>query len=241
MVLIGVRKVRILLLLVSVKIRLLFISIFNIEAKDVAIKQINFIPCFMEEPYPPEDWLAFIIGSNTRIDFSNIDKFDDSFKALIKQITIIEERLATNPRKFSASLYRQHMIDILIGETPPVTPMSNTLTSITPSSTVETLDTIMGNFKTWVEENRHDLKRFNRKQSAQLITQLIQGLESDNTTPDNDNKTELLQQLLSLTTRNPNDRLPQMINSLSTSNYPMIKGLLFIMALWAVRVVFKKN
>ncbi len=84
----------------------MFISIFNIEAKDVAIKQINFIPCFMEEPYSPEDWLAFIIGSNTRIDFSNIDKFDDSFKALIKQITIIEERLAINPRKFSASLYR---------------------------------------------------------------------------------------------------------------------------------------
>ncbi len=107
MVLIGVRKVRIfLLLLVSIKIRLLFISIFNIEAKDVAIKQINFIPCFMEEPYPPEDWLAFIIGSNTRIDFSKIDKFDDSFKELIKQITFIEERLSTNPRKFSASLYR---------------------------------------------------------------------------------------------------------------------------------------
>ncbi len=133
------------------------------------------------------------------------------------------------------------MIDILIGETPPVTPMSNTLTSITPSSTVETLDTIMSEFKTWVEEKRPDLKRFHRKQSAQLITQLIQGLESDNTTPDNDNKTELLQQLLSLTKQNPNDRLPQMINSLSTSNYPMIKGLLFIMALWAVRVVFKKD
>lgn len=97
----------------------------------------------------------------------------------------------------------------------------------------------MRNFKTWVEDNRENLKRFDRKQSSQLINQLIEGLQNDNNTPDdNQQKRELLQQLLLSTSQNQHSSL---LTNINTANYSYIKSLLFIMALWAVRVVFKKN
>jgi hypothetical protein len=105
----------------------------------------------------------------------------------------------------------------------------------------ESLETIMRNFKTWVENNRHDLQRFNRKQSSQLIQQLIQGLQNDNHTLDDQNKRELLQQLLSTTSEDQNRVLPQWFDNFNTPDYPLLKSLLFLMALWAVRVVFKRN
>ncbi|UJR20570.1 hypothetical protein I4U23_023696 [Adineta vaga] len=190
------------------------------EAEDICIKQIKFIPCFMEDPYTPDSWLALLLGANIRIDFSNNDKFDESFKDLIKQISFIEEELATNPR-----------------ESAPPTPTI----VISPNSTIETFDTILHNFKTWVEDNRDNLKRFNRKQSARLINELIQSLEHDQSTSDDENKRELLQQLLSTTSQNQTDLLPRIVYSLAGSNLLAIKGLIFIMALWAVRVVFNKN
>jgi hypothetical protein len=98
----------------------------------------------------------------------------------------------------------------------------------------------MRNFKTWVEDNRQNLKRLNRNQSTELINQLIHGLQSDNNTPDDEKKKELLQQLLLSTSRDPSDVVPRLIDSLTTPD-PMVKGLLFIVALWAVRVIFKKN
>ena len=98
----------------------------------------------------------------------------------------------------------------------------------------------MRNFKTWVEDNRQNLKRLNRNQSTELINQLIHGLQSDNNTPDDEKKKELLQQLLRSTSRDPSDVVSRLIDSLTTPD-PMVKGLLFIVALWAVRVIFKKN
>jgi hypothetical protein len=99
----------------------------------------------------------------------------------------------------------------------------------------------MNNFKTWVEDNRHNLRRFNRKQSSQLINQLIQGLQSENTTFDDQFKSELLQQLLSSTSHEPNHLLTRISYNLNTSDFPFMKSLLFIMSLWAVRVVFSKK
>jgi hypothetical protein len=60
----------------------------------------------MEEPFPLEDWLDFLVGSNVWVDFSEADKFDTSFDRLIEEITAAEERLATNPRKFSFIFYQ---------------------------------------------------------------------------------------------------------------------------------------
>lgn len=57
----------------------------------------------MEEPYDLEDWLAFLVGANIWVDFSTMDEFSVSFEKLIKQITAIEEKLATRPRKYSES------------------------------------------------------------------------------------------------------------------------------------------
>lgn len=99
----------------------------------------------------------------------------------------------------------------------------------------------MGNFKTWVEEHREDLKRCNQKQSAELIERLIQGLEDDHSVPENENKRKFLKQLILSTSIDQNESFKRLVNSLARPNNPMIKGLVFIMALWAVRVIFKKN
>ena len=78
-----------------------------LEAEDIAIKRIKFIPCFMEEPpIPLEDWLDFLVGGNVWVDFSKEEKYNTSFDSLIKEITAAEERLAIYPRKFSFILYQ---------------------------------------------------------------------------------------------------------------------------------------
>ena len=99
----------------------------------------------------------------------------------------------------------------------------------------------MRNFKTWVEDNRHNLRRCNRKESFQLINQLIQGLQSENNTLDDQFKSELLQQLLSSTSHQSDDFLSRLTYHLNPSEFPLMNSLFFIMALWAVRVVFQKK
>lgn len=54
----------------------------------------------MEEPFPLEDWLGFLVGANVWVDFSKGDRFHESFEKLIKEITVIEQTLPTIPRKF---------------------------------------------------------------------------------------------------------------------------------------------
>ncbi|CAF2242219.1 unnamed protein product [Rotaria magnacalcarata] len=194
------------------------------EAEDIAIKRIKFIPCFMEEPFPLEDWLQFLVGSNVWIDFSKADEFNDSFEQLIKEITVIEDKLATYPR-----------------ETPSNTPMINPSNAITLNPTMATFDTFLGNLKTWVQQNHYDLKQFNRKQSAQFINQLMQAMDIDKILPDDNNKKELVQQVLLSTSQNQNEHFRRLINTLIASHYSMDKGLIFILAFWAVRTVFKKT
>ncbi|CAF3982670.1 unnamed protein product [Rotaria magnacalcarata] len=196
----------------------------SIEAEDIAIKRIKFIPCFMEEPFPLEDWLQFLVGSNVWIDFSKADEFNDSFEQLIKEITVIEDKLATYPR-----------------ETPSNTPMINPSNAITLNPTMATFDTFLGNLKTWVQQNHYDLKQFNRKQSAQFINQLMQAMDIDKILPDDNNKKELVQQVLLSTSQNQNEHFRRLINTLIASHYSMDKGLIFILAFWAVRTVFKKT
>jgi len=99
----------------------------------------------------------------------------------------------------------------------------------------------MRNFKTWVEENRHILKQSNRKQSSELIHQLIQALQSDDNTIEDKNKKELLQQLLAANLQEQSQLLSRLSYNLTTLDFPLINSLLFIMALWAVRIVFKKK
>ncbi len=56
----------------------------------------------MEEPFDLPDWLDFLVGGNIWIDFSKVDQFDTSFGRLIEEITTIEDKLATKPRKYSS-------------------------------------------------------------------------------------------------------------------------------------------
>ena len=193
----------------------------------------------MEEPFTPVAWLDFLIGGNVWIDFSQADKFQDSFAELIKRVNSIEQTLATYPRKFLTVLLQIKFTHIT-GETPPVTPTVDPLSTTTPVPTVGNFDTILSNFKTWVEQNRHDLKRSNRKQSAQLINQLIEALRDDSSNPNDEDKRDFLR-LLSSMIKDRNKSLKSFFHSSSTSNYLIMKGVLFIMALWAVRVVFKTD
>lgn len=58
----------------------------------------------MEKPFELVDWLDFLVSGNVWIDFSENNGFDIAFEQLIKEITAAEERLATNPRKYSFRL-----------------------------------------------------------------------------------------------------------------------------------------
>ena len=53
----------------------------------------------MEDNYIPSDWMSLLLGANIKIDFSDSNKFNESFQNLRQQITYIEEELATSPRK----------------------------------------------------------------------------------------------------------------------------------------------
>lgn len=114
-------------------------------------------------------------------------------------------------------------------------------TPIPPNVTVESVDDILRDFKTWVQRNRDSLRQSSRQESAQLIRELIRGLQDDPSTLDDDGKRELLQQLLSTTSQGRTDLVPGLLNSLGLSDALMVKGLLLIMALWAMRVVFKRD
>ncbi|CAF0975814.1 unnamed protein product [Rotaria sordida] len=194
------------------------------EAEDISIKQIKIIPCYMEKPFRTDDWLDFLLGANIRIDFSQADKFHESFNKLVEEINVIEKELDTYSRG-----------------SPPATPMNNSSEKIILNPTIETFDTILGNFKTWIEENRESLKQCNRKQSAQLINQLIKVLNSDNSLSNDTNKQEFLKQLLLSTSQNHNNNFTQSINNSIIPDYLMVKGLVCVMGLWAVKIVFQKN
>jgi hypothetical protein len=92
-----------------------------------------------------------------------------------------------------------------------------------------------------VEENRDNLRRTDGQQSARLIRELAGALANDSTAPDDENKRQLLQRLLSATSHDRTDLLPRLVQSFRASNSLMIKGLLFIMALWAATVVFSRD
>jgi hypothetical protein len=52
-------------------------------------------------PFDLVDWMEFLLNGNVWVDFSEEDEYDKSFKQLIEEITAVEKRLATNPRKIS--------------------------------------------------------------------------------------------------------------------------------------------
>jgi len=65
-------------------------------------------------PFDLVDWMEFLLNGNVWIDFSQINEYDKSFKQLIEEITAVEERLATNPRKiFIYFLFIKLFINIL--------------------------------------------------------------------------------------------------------------------------------
>ncbi|CAF2666788.1 unnamed protein product [Rotaria sp. Silwood2] len=177
----------------------------------------------MEESISQDDELDFICGSNIQVDFSHANKFNKSFEQLIKEVNYTEEKLAIHPR------------------TSPVTPIINPSEITTSNPTTREFNTILSHFKTWIEENRHHLKRYNRKQSAELISQLIEALKKDNNLFDDESTEELPQQLLFSTSKDENQNFTRLINSSVRSNYPLIKCLICVMGLWAVKVIFQKN
>lgn len=76
----------------------------SIEAEYAVEKQVKCIPCFMQKPFDLQgSSLGIIKGANLHIDFSAVDKYDESLKILINEITHTETELNIRPRKFSFS------------------------------------------------------------------------------------------------------------------------------------------
>ena len=131
----------------------------------------------------------------------------------------------------------QNEIEFTLGQTPPPTPTMQ----IAPNTTAQTFDNILRSFKTWVEDNRDALKRCDQNQSIRLINELIQGLDDGQNTTDTENKRQLLQNILSTTSRDQSNLSSQLINSINNSYRLAINVILTIMALWAAKIIFEKN
>lgn len=194
----------------------------------------------METPFPLEDWLSFLVGANIWVDFSPEKNFNESFEELIRKINLIEGELAMSPRMYSFISSSQIISYFFIGETPPTTPECNPTLVLPVNPTIDqSFDVITRNFKTWVEENREHLRRINPQQSSELINQLIQGLQTHTNTLDDQIKGELLQKLLS-SSSSPYTHY-HLLRRLNPPHFPVLKSIFFLMALWAVRVVFQRK
>lgn len=101
----------------------------------------------------------------------------------------------------------------------------------------QSFDVITRNFKTWVEDNREHLRRLNPKQSSELINQLTQNLQTHTNTLDDQIKDELLQYLISPSSSSTR----HFLRHFNRPGFPVLKSIFFLMALWAVRVVFQKR
>lgn len=92
----GAKKVRNLVL----QRQIILLSIYTfIELKYIVTHNIKFIPCIMEKSFHPTAWLDFIVNDHRHIDFSEEDKFDDSFNELIQIMYYIEKELGIKSSK----------------------------------------------------------------------------------------------------------------------------------------------
>ncbi len=85
------------------------------------------------------------------------------------------------------------------------------------------------------------MKRLNPRQRAKLITEITQVWRSNNNTSDDEQTKQFLQELYSSTSHDQHELITQLRNGLVTSVPFIIKVLVLIMAIWAVKFVFKDN
>mgnify|MGYP006892772482 FL=1 len=98
---------------------------------------------------------------------------------------------------------------------------------------VPSADTIIRDFKTWVEEHQEDLQRLHPQQSSQLIKTLIHASRPNNQTFDDG----LLHRLLLSNSEHEQNNI---FHRLST-NFSFIQSLCIIIALWTARIIYKRT
>jgi hypothetical protein len=75
-------------------------QLFCLEATYAFGKQIDLIPCRLQESYKPDGWLGSIATTRLYIDFSPPNDFEKSFEELIKEIEYIKANPQSNRCKF---------------------------------------------------------------------------------------------------------------------------------------------
>ncbi|CAF2153650.1 unnamed protein product [Rotaria magnacalcarata] len=155
----------------------------RLEAEYAAEKRIRFIPCMMEKSFRAESWRGVIKGSSLHVDFSVHEKFEESFKELIRLISQIEKQLCVQPRKFL--LFTGNILVINLGRTPTPCNLSgrmlfgdmSTTNAESPTHTHDQhtyrCNSIVEQYKRSIHKEGHDLKHLKHHQLLDLINKLL--------------------------------------------------------------------
>ena len=178
----------------------------------------------MENPFPLDDWLEFIIGANNIVDFSSADPFEEKMQILLREITHHEEQLLTNPRRSI-----------------PNSPNEDFPSDLPPNSTSLTrgeFDHIIRSFKIWIETNRERLRRTDQSQAQELLDRLTQSLREDENF-DQRTKDEFLENLSKLIdgSSRSEGNSGGLTNVIRTD--VMVQGLIYFLLSWALQVIFQ--
>ncbi|CAM4787701.1 unnamed protein product [Rotaria magnacalcarata] len=140
----------------------------RLEAEYAAEKRIRFIPCMMEKSFRAESWLGVIKGSSLHVDFSVHEKFEESFKELIRLISQIEKQLCVQPRRTPTSCNLSGRV--LFGD-------MSTTNAESPTHTHDQhtyrCNSIVEQYKRSIHKEGHDLKHLKHHELLDLINKLL--------------------------------------------------------------------
>ncbi|CAF4097832.1 unnamed protein product [Rotaria magnacalcarata] len=140
----------------------------RLEAEYAAEKRIRFIPCMMEKSFRAESWRGVIKGSSLHVDFSVHEKFEESFKELIRLISQIEKQLCVQPRRTPTPCNLSGRM--LFGD-------MSTTNAESPTHTHDQhtyrCNSIVEQYKRSIHKEGHDLKHLKHHQLLDLINKLL--------------------------------------------------------------------
>ena len=186
-------------------------------------KDVELIPCWMEEPFSLEDWLAWVIGPGNIVDFSPKQPFNDQMTKLIKEITHHEEELKMNPRRSGPSSP--------IDGVPLSSPLNSRLL------TRGEFGHIIESFEKWVEDNRDNLRQTDQTQVQRLIRELLDNLRSDENF-EKLTKEEFLDNVAKLIDQ-PSQAERNYGRLVKVAADSVIKGVVFFVMAWALQTIYK--
>ena len=188
------------------------------EAQDLAIKQIECIPCLMEESFQLRGWLQFIVGPNRRVMFWTSILFREKMTNLIREITHHEKRQRMNPRGNEP-------------DSPPMSPLNSRLL------TRGEFDQMIETFREWVQQNRDILRLTDPTQAQRLASKLLESLSSGENF-ERQTKEEFLENLAKLINQ-PLRSERNYIRVLHVVLDFLFRVVIFFLMIWALQTLFK--